>query len=632
MKSGWQWRCWRPKAVVQTVLCALLLVLFVPRVGSADTVVDGLIPETYEVKIGVLAFRGNEQALNRWSPTADYLSENIKGYIFRIVPLTLDEMEKAASTGTIDFVLTNSGNYVMLESDYGVSRIATMRTPSDVEVGNVFGAVIITKAGHADIHTLKDLKGRSFIAVNRNGFGGFQMAWREFAALNIDPFDDFTSLSFAGFPQDDVIYAVRDGRVDAGTVRTGTLENMEREGKISLSDFRVLNPQSHRGFPYELSTTLYPEWPLARMPSTPEDLSQKVAISLLSMPQDHPAARSGRYAGWSVPSDYKPVYDMFYDLRIGPYSELGKVTLKDVLRKHWHWFLFSFILIVILTGWATHTEAVVAERTRDLTLANEELETQIAERRKAEEEARRRQNEIAHVWRFSTMGEMATNLAHELNQPLSAISNYAQGCIRRLTAGQTDPVPLLEAMNNVSTQTERAGEIIRRIRTFLRKDEPKRQPLDASVVVHDVIDLLAFDISAHRARVETDFAPDLPRIDADPVQLQQVVLNLMRNGLEAMNAVPAPRRVLHLSTVAQEGGWVEISVADAGPGIPEDDFDHIFNAFYTTKDSGLGMGLSISRSIIESHGGRLSAVARPGGGTLFRMTLPISHEDATYAA
>lgn len=590
------------------------------------------IPDRFSVKIGVLAFRGTDRAVSRWTPTAQYLAQMVPDYDFEIVPLTLEEMEKAAQDGTVDFVLTNSGNYVILESRYGVSRIATLRTPVTVEAGNVFGAVIFTRAEHPDIHRLEDLKGHSFIAVNEAGFGGFQMAWRELKAHGIDPFDDFSRLTFSGFPQDVVVNAVSTGQVDAGTIRTGTLENLASEGRINLANFRVLNPKSFAGFPYELSTELYPEWPFARMPDTSEEMSQRVAIALMSMPHDHPAAKAGRYGGWAVASDYKPVYDLFHDLRIGPYAELGNITFGDVLRKHWEWFVFALVLLVVVVGWAAHTEQVVAERTRDLTNANKELERQIAERRKAEEETRKRDNEIAHVWRFSTMGEMATNLAHELNQPLSAITNYAQGCARRLRAGRTDSEPLLDAMVAIAAQADRANQIIRRIRAFLKKDEPHRIPLDVAKATRDVIGLLSPEIAASRTRVETDFTAGLPSVDADPVQVQQVVLNLMRNGIEAMNAIAPESRVLRVSTAAQAGGWVEIGVADAGTGIPEDHLDQIFDPFYTTKTNGLGMGLTISRSIIESHGGRLSASPNPGGGTRFRILLPVSQEKTIHAA
>lgn len=618
------------------LLGALLVLLGVPVSNvHAQTVspsTDLTIPDRFEVRIGVLAFRGNERAIQRWTPTADYLSQAVPEYRFTIIPYTLPNIGIAVESGAIDFVLTNSGNYVMLESEYGISRIATMRVPDVVEAGHVFGAVIITQAGNPHIESLTDLDGKSFIAVNRNGFGGFQMAWRELKAAGIDPFKDIASLQFMGFPQDEVVYSVRDGRADAGTVRTGTLENMAAEGKINMGDFRVLNRRTQPGFPYELSTALYPEWPFARTPNTPEDLTQKIAIALMSMPRDHPAAKTGRYGGWTVPADYSPVYDLFHELRIGPYAELGKIRLKDVLARFGQWFLFAFVIIVILAAWATHTESVVAERTQDLVDANKELERQNAERRKAEEEARRRDNEIAHVWRFSTMGEMATNLAHELNQPLSAIGNYARGCARRLKKGDTDPKPLLEAMDAISTQAERAGEIIRRVRAFLRKDEPNRQRLDVRDTVHEVIDLLYSEIQAHGARVDISFSGMPPLVEADPVQLQQVILNLMRNGMEAMNTLPLDERVLRIAVSPPANGGTQITVSDCGTGIPESDLNQIFDPFYTTKANGLGMGLSISRSIIESHGGRLTATSNIGGGTAFSVFLPASEEDASHAA
>lgn len=262
-----------------------------------------------EATIAVLAFRGTAESLKRWSPTADYLTQSVPGYTFRIVPLTLDEIGEATRRGVIDFVLTNSGNYVDQEARHGISRIATLRSPDRVTAGNVFGAVIFTRADRGDIRTLSDLKGKSLMAVKPKGFGGFQMAWREFKEAGLDPFEDLSSLQFSVFPQDAVAYAVRDGSVDAGTFRTGSLEFLAAEGKIALSDFRILNAKSHPGFPYPVSTRLYPEWPFSRLRSTAQQLSEDVAVALLRMPADSPAAVRGGYGGWTVPLDYQRVHE-----------------------------------------------------------------------------------------------------------------------------------------------------------------------------------------------------------------------------------------------------------------------------------------------------------------------------------
>lgn len=603
------------------VLAALIWAASQPSFGA----------EPKKVKIGVLAFRGPVHTMHRWSPTTDYLTRAIPGHVFEIVPLTLQETSEAARDHTVDFILTNSGNYVDLEARFGVSRIATMRTPKPVEAGNVFGAVIFTSADKAQgadaIRTIGALRDRSFIAVNKNGFGGFQMAWRELMEGGIDPFADFSHVTFAGFPQDEVVYAVQQGKIDAGTVRTGTLENMEAEGKIKLSDFYILNRRHHAGFPYEVSTRLYPEWPFARVADTPEDLSQKVAIALLSMAADDPAAKAGRYAGWAVPGDYQKVHDLFLSLRIGPYAELGRVTLKDFLANYWEWFLFAFVLIIITIAWATRTEAVVVARTRELREANAELEKQIAERRRAEDATRRREHELAHVWRFSTMGEMATSLAHEINQPLSAISNYARGSARRLRAPDADQERLLDAMEQIARQAERAGSIIQRVRTFLRKEEPGRAPLDVNAVLREMIDMLAPDAKAHGVEIREEFSGILPPVEGDPVQIQQVIVNLMRNGCESMSCLSPAERVLSVETGVSNRNDVVIRVRDKGTGIAHDDLDRLFDPFFTTKENGLGMGLSISRSIIESHGGRLEVDSTPGQGTLFTVKLPATNTD-----
>ncbi|MDH5748407.1 MAG: PhnD/SsuA/transferrin family substrate-binding protein, partial [Rhodospirillales bacterium] len=429
--------------------------------------------DVHEVRIGVLAFRGAEDALKRWSPTAAYLSKAVDGATFRVVPLTLSEMSETVARGDIHFVLTNTGNYVNLEHRFGVTRIATLRAPGFVIAGNAFGAVIFTRADRADIKAIKDLKGKKFMAVNKNGFGGFQMAWRELQAHGIDPFSDFSEIRFSGFPQDNVAYAVLNGDVDAGTFRSGALENMAAEGDLNLEDFKILSAKQHTGFPFLVSTRLYPEWPFSKLNATSETLAQKVAIALLGMSGNSSAALIGKYGGWTVPLDYQPVHELFKELRIGPYQELGRITFTDLFKQYGHWLVLVVVLILLTAGWAARIEYLVARRTRELSQANLELEKQMAERRRLEDLDRRRQAELAHVSRLSTMGEMASGFAHELNQPLSAITNYAKGCVRRLRTGSGETGELLDAMEQVSVQAERAAKVIRRIRSFVRKETPR---------------------------------------------------------------------------------------------------------------------------------------------------------------
>ncbi len=262
-------------------------------------------------------------------------------------------------------------------------------------------------------------------------------------------------------------------------------------------------------------------------------------------------------------------------------------------------------------------EQRVEERTRELT-------GEIAERRRAEDEARRHRNELAHFGRVSIMGEMATSLAHELNQPLSVISGSAQFCIDRLRAGKGKPEALLDAMEQAAGQAERASQIIRRIRGFLHKEEPERKAVDIHEVIHSVADLLRPDAREHGITLELDLAERLPPAIADPIQVQQVILNLAHNGMEAMGGGGSAAPRLTIITSAPGDDTVEIAVRDEGRGIPAESLDRVFDAFFTTKTGGLGMGLSISRSIVEAHGGRLWTTTDGESGSVFHFTLPVA--------
>ncbi|MDH3448185.1 MAG: phosphate/phosphite/phosphonate ABC transporter substrate-binding protein, partial [Gammaproteobacteria bacterium] len=193
-----------------------------------------------EMSIGVLAFRGEQDALERWSPTAEYLTENVADYRFRVVPLTLEGMVTEVSRDRLDFILTNTGNYVVLENAFGISRLATLKVRHLGKDFTQFGAVIFTRHDHPELKEIKDIAGHSMLAVSQNAFGGFQMAWSEMIDAGVDPFNDLRALDFGGFPQDDIVRAVIAGDYDVGTVRSGTLERMAADKLIDIDKIRVL--------------------------------------------------------------------------------------------------------------------------------------------------------------------------------------------------------------------------------------------------------------------------------------------------------------------------------------------------------------------------------------------------------
>ncbi|MBW2574453.1 MAG: PhnD/SsuA/transferrin family substrate-binding protein, partial [Deltaproteobacteria bacterium] len=300
------------------------------------------------VKIGVLAKRGPEMCLEKWSPTAEYLSAKIPGKTFEVVPIDFEQIYSCVEKGDVDFILANSSFYVELESWYGVNRIATLKNIRLGRAFSEFGGVIFCKADRNDIRQLNDLKGKTFMAVKETSFGGWRMAWRELKDKGIDPHRDFQKLEFGG-THDTVVCAVKDGKVDAGTVRTDTLERMQAEGKIKLDDYYVIH--EHGGgtvhLPFLHSTRAYPEWPMAKVMHVSEDLAEKVTVALLQMPPDSHAAIAAKCAGWTIPLHYQTVHECLRELGIGPYKDIGKITFGDVVSNYWHWIISIFTLFFL---------------------------------------------------------------------------------------------------------------------------------------------------------------------------------------------------------------------------------------------------------------------------------------------
>ncbi|RAU20231.1 sensor histidine kinase [Paramagnetospirillum kuznetsovii] len=572
----------------------VLLILSVLLGWSA--VVSGA--EAPSLRIGVLAFRGAEMAESEWEPTLAYLRGQLPQRHVVIVPLDLDGLTTAVKSGSLDFVITNPGHYVELEAAFGVTRIASLSgSASATTLPAMVGSAVVVRAERTDLNRLSDLRGSRLAAVSPEAFGGFRVVWRELAEIGIAPFSDTAGLQFTGFPMEAVAEAVAEGKADAGILRFCLLEQMEAEGRITPGLLRVLGGIPSHGC--LSSTRLYPDWPFARLAATPEALAKQVAIALLAMPE-------GDGYAWTVPADYQPVHDLFRALKIGPYAYLRHPSARQLLRDYWPWLVMALLGVVWWLVHVARVEYLVRRRTAEL--------------RSAHAEARLRREEMEHGARLALLGEMASSLAHEISQPLAAIANYASGCQRRLTS-HTDPEGVTEGVGLIAAQAERAAGIVKRIRAFARKRSPVPQNLDANGPLVEAVELFQTVAARHGVGVSLDLGQGLPPVLADRLRIEQVVLNLLQNAADAMSK-SEPRHIAVSSSAVAEG--VEIRVADTGPGLSPEARARLFEPFFTTKPDGLGLGLSLSRTMIEAQGGRLWAEDAPGGGAVFRFTLPVT--------
>ena len=289
-------------------------------------------------------------------------------------------------------------------------------------------------------------------------------------------------------------------------------------------------------------------------------------------------------------------------------------------------FVIFALLMTMVTQTRDKLELSVAERTAELTRANEALKRVIADHILDSEKLRQAQADLARISRVTTMGELTASLAHEVNQPIGAAVTNAKTCLRWLTRDHPNIDEARQAASRLVEDATRAANIIGRVRLLFKKGTPERELVDINDVIREMIVLLRSEANRHSISIRTQIAADVPKVMADRVQLQQVFMNLMLNGIDAMKDTNGPRELT--IRLQPESNHLLVYVSDTGVGLPLQQLDQIFNAFFTTKDHGTGMGLSISRSIIESHGGRLWAADNSPRGARFCFTL--STDVATY--
>lgn len=682
------------------------------------------------IRIGVLNHQGLEdkEVIRMWNPTADYLAMKLPQYDFEIIPLGFYEVDAAVGKNNVDFILTNPGIFVNLEARNWVTPLATRNNAVGDASYNIFGSVIFTRSDRHDINTLQDLKGKHFSAVNETSLGGYQMAWREMKKHGVSLNKDTAKLTFEDSHYK-VVLKVLNEQVDAGTVRTDTLEGLYNSGIISPDRIKILNAKKAEYFPLLHSTQLYPEWPFSKVDHVDEALAEQVALTLVRMPLDDPARIPAGYSRWSFPKDYTEVHNLLKELQLSPYALSNTFTWKDAMERYRYWLLGSLLIVLLLiatsssliqrnkylktlkrrlerqnklilasvsdgiygvdregnctfvnqamqdmTGWHAKelinhpmypllhhtrkngTKATLEDSPMYASLQDAQAHftsddifwtkvgnsiaveystapikdrlsniigvvivfRDITQRKKTQEKTKQHQLQLAHVARLSTLGEMASGIAHELNQPLTAISTNSRACIRILEAGSNKPniEACADAMEKVADQAERAGQVIKHIRHFVHKELPEKKPVAIQTILTTVTDLLHSDIQRHAIKLYIELEDPHAYVLAQQIQIEQVILNLTRNAIESLKNKLPQQRSLTIQTRSKERR-IEVRVTDTGSGLSNTIQDQLFDPFITTKAQGMGLGLSISQGIIEAHGDRIHVESSDQGASFY---------------
>jgi PAS domain S-box-containing protein len=311
-----------------------------------------------KIKVGVLANKSYQQCLDQWSETIDYLTLKVPEYYFELVPLEFDEIEPAASNEEVDFLITNPAQFIVLYNLYRMPAIASITKLFNGKSYDEYGSVVITRSDREDISSFAEIKNKTFLAVDKNSFGGWLMALNEFMLLGIDPYKDFKAVEFAS-SHDRVVEAVLSGQYDAGCVRSGVLEQSASLNPDILTELKVIRPRPpNEQIPFIVSTQTYPEWPIAAVDPERKRLNNMVATALITMPEDCSAAEKSQCGGWTIPHNYRKVNNCLMQIGIRPYEGYGEIHLKDVLWQYRQWLLTLLMFLALLAGLTFYSSVI----------------------------------------------------------------------------------------------------------------------------------------------------------------------------------------------------------------------------------------------------------------------------------
>ena len=557
------------------------------------------------IALGVLDWRDEAKAASSWEPTLAALKQQFPDKQIELHQLSLEGIADALAEQKLDYVITNPGHYIQLSQTFQLAPLATLNNPFFELAQQAVSSVLLVPVENQTIHTWQDLRGLKLGAVTFDAFGGFQLIWDELAQEGLDPKKDFTQWQLTGFPMEQLFDQLASGEVDGIIVRSCLAEVLAAEGRINLADYRVIGERQHSGCPCLTSSQLYPDWPFLSTGKPTAAEASQVLQALLKPREDKPAQ-------WSAPLSYQPVYSLFERLRLGPFEAFPHNPLLNAVYRYRYLLMLGSGLLVLLFAHHIRVGYLVRKRSQAL--------------EEAMQASQEKQQELAHLSRFTLMGELASGLAHELNQPLTAIVNYAQGSQRLLQAVTTQDFPqkanLLAAAQKITAQGERAAEIIRNLRAFMRKGSSSQEQLDPKKLLQEVRLFMEASLKQQQVELKLYLPEELPHIKANRVEFLQIFINLLSNALDAMQFKLGGKITIHLSlNLATK--FLVFDVIDEGEGLTPEASQHIFEPFFTTRTHGMGLGLSLSRSLAAAQGARLELLPHSTGGVCARLEWPI---------
>lgn len=590
----------------------------VSAVSSASRFVDWAANKPgspKKLRVGIVAFvrpAPNEEILEA---TVETLRKDFGSDFVEVKHYTLPQLAYAIQQGAIDIFMSSSGFYVRM-TPYGARDLATAVSADYPNPNHSDGSAIIVLDRRRDLLRLADLKGSDLVTSTPTAFTGLQVPLGEFIRHNISPDGLFKSIHYLGGDagMNAALPMLKSGEADVGIFRLCFLEEWLAKHPEDKGVFRVVNRMDSPEHPERCmrSTSLYPAWTVATTKTTDPTLSRWVTRSLLQM-----KPLGDNRLAWGVATDYSSVSELFKALKIGPYEYLQHWTVQRILDEYGPFVMLACVLIIGLFLHAVRVTQLVRKRTADLTAA-------LAKQKALEQEAKQAETRLENISRIGIVGQLSTIFAHEMRQPLGAISLYSYALKKLASAGAVPAEKARTILAKLDQQTERANDIVTRVRTYARSEATKTERF----ALGDAVERAVADLkSAGRYKASVVFGPmERAEIEADPLEIEIVAVNLIKNALQALDGQPGGRVIVSVTT---EGAHALLCVMDNGFPISDEAYEALAaGRGESTKHHGPGLGLLIVRNILEKLGGRINYIRMPESGLAAVASIPLARAAA----
>lgn len=560
------------------------------------------------MRIGIqtVAQRFNNQELvekTRRELAEVFGSQNVEFYI-----LNLSDLRQAVREDLLDFVISNAYFFSLAQSTKEVEAVASLWSMRAADPALSVGSTYIARADNEDVQTPEDMQGKKIGAYYPSSFAGYSIAVRDFVQRGVPAEALVSKMRFYGENPAKVIEAVREGYEDAAILPACVLEYMAARDKSAVEGIRVLGERDRGLLECRHSTELYPGLYFSSAKGTDPQLKKAVTAALFTM------SAVGDGTEWSLPVPNRAVYDLFFDLKEGPYEYLTHKTIDVFLREQSPVLVVIILVTIAAFVYMVSLSLLVRIRTRQLREALED-------RNRIERLANASRDHIANLERTGIVGQMSTMIAHELKQPLGAITNFANGLLRRVKRGNIDEKVFAEALAEIVDQGTRASEIVNRVRSYAKRQSPELKFADMSGAVERAIEI--FRRSRRTDAPINKLVPPYLWAEIDAWEIELAVLNLLKNAADAL--VGTQDAVIRVAVYTEDKYW-RIAVKDNGAHLQQADVDEFMMPLVTSKPEGLGLGLSIVANIVERHHGRFVGLANADRGCTICMDIPRADE------